>query len=157
MRIIFILFFFNSSLSFGQTINENIYLALADSNESVILAQINTLENSDSSSQSNAYLGALYMKQSGSLSSVSKKINRFKEGRGLLEQELSLHSKNTEFHFLRLIIQEHVPSILKYNKDLEGDLSLIYQNYSSLDKALKKVILNYSKNSSIINSDLLIQ
>lgn len=155
MRLLIFLFVFSSSLTFAQVINANVYKALSDSSEAAILKQINTFENSDSSSQSNAYLGALYMKQANYLQSVSKKAKRFKEGRVLLEGEITAHPTNIEYHFLRLTIQENAPSILKYNKNIDDDLSLIYQNYSQLAQALKSVIINYSKKSNYLDPLLL--
>lgn len=152
MRSLIILFFFISSYTSAQSINSAVYSALSDSSDAKILQQIELLVQDSSSSQSKAYLGTLYMKQAAYLKTVNKKVNSFKEGKFLLENELSKYPDNIEYHFLRLIIQENAPSILKYNKDLEADLDLIYKQYSSLDADLKKVILNYSKSSLLIDT-----
>jgi len=47
---------------------------------------------------------------------------------------------------------ENSPKILKYNKNIDEDITLIVNDYSKLNKGLKKVIFNYSKKSTALNS-----
>ncbi|HRN48706.1 MAG TPA: hypothetical protein PKW69_11790, partial [Niabella sp.] len=57
---------------------------------------------------------------------------------------------NTEFRFLRLMVQEHAPKNLGYNKNIMQDAQLIKTNYKSLSAAMQTQISDYSKNSKAL-------
>jgi hypothetical protein len=94
--------------------------------------------------------GALLMKKAGFQKTPKDKLTFFKEGRILLENEISLDPKNSEYRFLRLIIQENAPKIVKYNTDILGDSDLVKNNYLSLHSEVKSAIITYSKSSTIL-------
>jgi hypothetical protein len=52
----------------------------------------------------------------------------FKSGRSKLESAITKDKENTEYRFLRLIIQEHAPRIVKYRNELEKDSKWIQSN-----------------------------
>lgn len=91
------------------------------------------------------------MKKSDFQKDVKIKVATFKEGAALLEKEIALDSTNVEYRFIRLIIQEKAPKILKYNLNLEEDKNFIIQNYKNSSVSLKEEILKYSKISNILN------
>ncbi len=108
--------------------------------------------NSDTSSQINAYRGALLLKKSGLIKIPTKKIQTARLGIALLEREIQLHPQNIEFRFLRLVIQEQTPDILKYKANLVQDNEIILKYFNSLDEELKLIIKDYAIKSKVLNS-----
>ena len=98
-----------------------------------------------------AYKGTLMMKKAGLIKKAKYKLSLFKEGRVKLETELHIHSNNTEYHFLRLIIEEHAPKVTKYHTELEEDADYIKKNYKSLLPAVQRAVIDYSKTSNVIH------
>jgi hypothetical protein len=92
------------------------------------------------------------MKKSGFEKTPKEKLELFKQGKTLLEKEISSNAKNTEYRFLRLIIQENAPAILKYQSNIVEDAKWIKANYSSLATDVKNSIVSYAKTSK--NLDL---
>ncbi|MEP6683274.1 MAG: hypothetical protein ABJA35_08440, partial [Parafilimonas sp.] len=54
------------------------------------------------------------------------------------------------YRFLRLIIQEHAPKIVKYNKEIDADASFIKKNYKNLSPDIQKILIDYSQNSKAL-------
>jgi hypothetical protein len=98
-----------------------------------------------------AYEGALLMRKSGLLSAPAQKLKFFKEGRIKLETALSKDSANGEYHFLRLMIQEHAPQIVHYHDDLKADKQNITQSFSGLPPVVRQAILSYSSSSTVLH------
>lgn len=101
----------------------------------------------------NAYKGALNMKKAAFLNSLTQKLNTFNQGKALLETEITKLPLNVELRFLRLIIQENAPALLKYNSNLQEDKQIILLGYKKSDEELKTIINNYSKKSKILTPD----
>jgi len=97
-----------------------------------------------------AYEGALLMKKAGLVSKAKEKLSLFKSGRLKLEAAIKKDKENTEFSFLRLIIQEHAPKIVEYRNDLKNDSLLIRSNYKNLPQVVQQAINEYSKNSKVL-------
>ena len=106
-----------------------------------------TVLNSVLPKEKEAYEGALLMRKAGSLGRAKEKLRVFRSGAVKLESALAADSSNGEYHFLRLIIQEHAPAVLHYNKDMDKDSQQIYRTYRDLSPAVKKAIIDYSKHS----------
>jgi hypothetical protein len=94
-----------------------------------------------------AYKGALLMRKAGLLPRPKEKLAAFKSGATLLESCLANDSANVEYHFLRLIIQEHAPKIVHYDKDQEKDSQIITRSFHTLSPVLQKAILDYCPHS----------
>jgi hypothetical protein len=90
------------------------------------------------------------MKRSELFAKAKDKLNVFKSGRSKLESSISKDSGNTEYRFLRLIIQEHAPKVVKYRSELEEDSRLIQTNFNSLSQFLQQLIIDYSKDSKVL-------
>lgn len=99
-----------------------------------------------------AFKGALLMRKAGLVKKPKEKLNLFKEGRIKLETEIHNDSTNTEYHFLRLIIQEHAPKITKYRAQLADDGEYVKKNYKSLLPVVQQIVIDYSKTSGILHS-----
>jgi hypothetical protein len=97
--------------------------------------------------------GALLMKKAGLSSSLKDKLSFFKAGEKKLEAALQKDSNNTEYHFLRLLIQENAPAILGYNDEIEKDVNFIYKNFKHLTPMIQKIVVDYSnsKKSKALN------
>jgi|TARA_R110000737_G_scaffold75080_1_gene104510 hypothetical protein len=139
---------FIALVSFAVSFSKaDFYSVMSGDNENSISNYISKLENAASNEQK-AYKGALLMKKASFQKTPKEKLVLFKEGRLLLENEISKDSKNTEYRFLRLIIQENAPKILKYNTNISEDAALVKKYYPSLNGDVKKAVESYSKSST---------
>jgi hypothetical protein len=99
------------------------------------------------------YEGALLMRKAGLMKKPKDRLAFFKKGRIKLETALLADPDNTEFHFLRLIIEEHAPKIVKYHSDIEKDKALIVKNFKGLSVAVRHAILDYCENSKVLHKE----
>jgi hypothetical protein len=99
------------------------------------------------------YEGALLMKKADLMRKPKDRLKYFKEGRIKLETALMNDNSNTEFHFLRLAVEEHAPKIVKYRSDIQKDKELIIKNYKSLPAAVQHAILDYCSNSKVLHKE----
>ena len=97
-----------------------------------------------------AYEGTLLMKRSELLDKAKDRLSMFKTGSSKLESSILKDSDNTEYRFLRLIIQEHAPRVVRYRKELEEDSKLIKKKFNSLSAFLQQIIIDYCKNSKVL-------
>ncbi|MCG8580384.1 MAG: hypothetical protein MI866_10720 [Bacteroidales bacterium] len=135
-----------SSAVFAIDRNE-FYAVFSGNSPDDISELISRLEKEEPCSQINAYKGALYMKQSSFMKEARKKIDTFKKGKSLLEHEIMNHSNNVEYRFLRLVVQEKSPPILKYKKNIASDKEILLSHFAELDSCVKKYVINYSRQS----------
>jgi hypothetical protein len=98
-----------------------------------------------------AYSGTLLMRKAGLLKRPKEKLEAFKRGRIKLETAIHADPGKVEYHFLRLIIQEHAPRAVKYREELEADRALIRQHFSVLPADLQEAIRDYSQGSAILH------
>lgn len=135
--------------SFAGTLNsarKSLYDALASSDTLSMnkpLAWVSKLE----SPYKQAYRGALLMRKSEFLPTPRQKIQGFTQGQRLLESAIKLDSLNGEFRFLRLLIQEHCPPILRYKQHIQQDVSLVVKSYPTFDPELKTIVRKYAQTS----------
>ena len=99
------------------------------------------------------YMGALLMKKADLQRKAKDKLKFFKAGRIKLETALMADSTNTEFHFLRLAIEEHAPKIVKYRADIKKDKSLVIKNFKIQPPAVQHAILDYCSNSKVLHKE----
>ena len=99
------------------------------------------------------YEGALLMKKAGLLKRPKERLRFFKQGRIKLETAILADNDNTEFHFLRLAIEEHAPKIVKYHSDIEKDKAIVLKNFKNLSPAVQHAILDYCKNSKVLHKE----
>lgn len=125
------------------------YSAMASNNLEEINGQLNIVKAS-SIMEKEAYEGALLMKKAGLVKKAKEKLSLFKAGRLKLEASIKKDNGNTEFYFLRLIIQEHAPKMVEYRKDLQNDSFLIRSNFNNLPLVVKLAISEYSKKSKVL-------
>ncbi|MEO7766486.1 MAG: hypothetical protein ABIS01_03630, partial [Ferruginibacter sp.] len=97
-----------------------------------------------------AYEGALMMKKAGLIAKPKDKLATFREGRSTLEAAIKNDEGNVEYRFLRLIIQENAPKIVKYRQNLKNDSELVISSFKKLPLAVQQAIRDYSKKSSLL-------
>jgi len=142
--------FFIFSFAQNSWQGEVFYNAIATDNLQSIDKAISFYENGHQTMINSVYLGALYIKKSSFQKTPKDKIIVFNKGKELIENAIKLSSENIEMRFIRLMMQEKSPRILKYNTDLVDDKNLIIKNYSSLDNTLQIIISDYAKSSNIL-------
>jgi hypothetical protein len=128
------------------------YKVMASGDIDAINNEINILEEG-TLTYKEGYTGALLMKKAGLVKKPKEKLQLFKSGRIKLGTALLADNENTEFHFLRLAIEEHAPKIVKYHTDIESDKLLIQKNFKSLSPAVQHAILDYCKNSKVLHTE----
>lgn len=94
--------------------------------------------------------GALLMKKAGLVKKVGEKLSLFKEGHKLLDEAIKKDELNAELRFLRLMIQEHAPGILKYKGDIDSDSAFLLKNFNQLQPETQKAVISYSKTSRVL-------
>jgi len=90
-----------------------------------------------------AYKAASILLESKFESIIGSKISRFKEGAKLLEATLKSDPNNIEIRMIRLSIQEDVPGITGYKKNIKEDKKFITAHYSEQNAALKEYLKNF--------------
>jgi len=99
---------------------------------------------SDDTDLLSGYEGGVTMLMAKNTDNLVKKADYFKTGKKLLEDAISQNSNNIELRFLRFAIQENLPPILNYNKNLDEDRNYIIKYLPMLElRNLKKAIAAY--------------
>lgn len=125
------------------------YAAIRSGKVEEINNELNVI-GSSTGYQKDAFEGTLLMCKAGLVKIPAEKLKLFKEGRIKLEIVLSKDSTNAEYRFMRLIIQEHAPKIVKYNKQLAADKLYIQKMFKGLSPAVQQAITDYSKDSKVL-------
>jgi hypothetical protein len=97
-----------------------------------------------------AFAGAMYMKKAALVSVPANKLKLFRQGQRMLEIAIRQNPGNAEFRFLRLIVQEHAPTVLHYNNDIQKDRDFIETSYKSLPEEVQHIIAEYNKKSKYL-------
>jgi len=126
-----------------------VYTALRSGKLSEINSQLTAL-NTFNGKEKEAYEGTLLMRKAGLVAIPGEKLKLFKNGRIKLETVLSKDSSIAEYRFLRLIIQENAPKIVKYKAQLQSDKAFIIKTYKNQSPDIKEAIEDYSKSSKIL-------
>jgi hypothetical protein len=138
---------------FGSlNLSTSFYKAFKSESLEIISNELEVLKSQKETSLNNAYIGALTMKKSSQLSALKEKLEVFKIGHSLLEKEISSQPGNIEYRFLRLVIQEKSPKILKYNSNIEEDKSMVIEGFNQLPTNIKQFIRDYCSNSLVLKS-----
>lgn len=87
-----------------------------------------------------AYKAASILLDSKFEKKLGEKINRFKEGAKLLESTIKSEPDNIEIRMIRLSIQEDVPGITGYKKNIKEDKKFITAHYAEQSAALKEYL-----------------
>ncbi|MCL5127661.1 hypothetical protein [Algibacter sp. L4_22] len=93
-----------------------------------------------------AYVISLEMKQAEYKVLPWQKLNTFSKGKTKLEQLIMNEPKNANLRYVRLVIQEQLPKMLNYNADIENDKHFLSELLKTKDNSdyLDTYILNYT-------------
>lgn len=127
-----------------------IYKSIASTNTGEINSALASLKES-TLKEKEAYEGVLLMKKAGLSRNAKEKLANFKSGRTRLEAAIKNDAANVEYHFLRLIIQENAPNIVKYKNNLKTDAELVRTSFKKLPPAVQQAVKDYSKKSKFLN------
>jgi len=156
LKIIFALaFIFFNAVSQGRPSSSKFdkaaFYAIIKSGDKEEIDNELTIVTTSTIPEKEAYEGFLLMRKAGITGKPAEKLRLFKQGRIKLETALMNDSENAEYHFLRLIIEEKAPKIVKYHNDLEADKQIVQKAYKSLSPVVQQAIMDYSKNSKILH------
>jgi hypothetical protein len=90
-----------------------------------------------------AYKAASILLDSKFEKKLNDKIARFKEGAKLLESTIKSEPNNIELRLIRLSIQENVPGITGYKKNIKEDKKYITDHYAEQNNALKEYLKDF--------------
>lgn len=136
----------------GDFNRKQFYSAMQGEDLNAIDKQLAVLKDAKLS-EKKAFEGALTAKKAGLVKGANKKLKYFKSGATDLQSAIGADQDNTEYRFLRLMIQEHAPKIVNYDGDLDKDSKFIREHYSKLSPELKEIVKNYSKQSKFLKPD----
>ena len=90
-----------------------------------------------------AYKAASILLDSKFEKKLQAKIDRFKEGAKLLESTIKSEPNNIEIRMIRLSIQENVPGITGYKKNIKEDKKYITEHYAEQNVVLKEYLKSF--------------
>ena len=128
---------------------QEFYNAISSDKEAVVDARLAEVRKAGGADKE-AYEGALLMTKAQWGKKPKDKLSLFKEGRAKLEAAIQKNAENTEYRFLRLIIQENAPNVVKYKENIDADAAIVKANYKKLPPELQQVIASYSKKSKVL-------
>ena len=158
VKLVFALFFCAmAGLAKGKTLQQKFdkaefYEVMKSANLETVNNELEAVKDAPEKDRE-GYEGALLMKKAGLLKKPKARLSFFKQGRIKLETAISADYDNTEFHFLRLAIEEHAPRIVKYHSDIEKDKVIVIKNYKNLSPAVRHAILDYCENSKVLHKE----
>lgn len=127
------------------------YTVIASNDQEKVVALEKKLASLSESNDQQAYWGAIQMKSSYFLKTPAEKLKKFKSGHQLLEKIIAQHPNNAEYRFLRLIIQENAPKVVKYSANIAEDAAFIKKNIATVTTEVKKEMVAYAKISENLN------
>ncbi|MGO4772818.1 hypothetical protein ACEN2I_14245 [Flavobacterium sp. W22_SRS_FK3] len=90
-----------------------------------------------------AYKGASILLDSKFEKKLQAKMDRFKEGAKLLESTIKSEPDNIEIRMIRLSIQENVPGITGYKKNIKDDKKFLTEHYNEQSNSLKEYLKSF--------------
>jgi hypothetical protein len=128
------------------------YYAFASDSLEEINFNLQNLQSAEQTSQNKAFTGALLMKKACLEKKAKTKLDTFKAGHQLLEAEIAKYPDNIEYRFLRLVIQENAPAIVKYRVNINEDKQKIILGFKTLQPNIQKQIKRYCLQSKVLST-----
>ncbi|MDR7208603.1 hypothetical protein [Flavobacterium piscis] len=114
----------------------------SENNAKEFTAKLATISNDDDKILV-AYKAASILLESKFEKKLKDKMERFKEGAKLLESTIKNDPNNIEIRMIRLSIQENVPGITGYKKNIKEDKKFITAHYSEQNATLKEYLKDF--------------
>ena len=122
--------------------------------EEICKKHLQMLEEYADCSVERAYEAAYHMFMANHTGNPFKKMSYFKNGKKMLEQEISNNPSEIELRYIRLCIQFYIPSYLGYKGNIEEDKDFMVNNlYKLKDKETKQLIYTYLKGAKMYSDD----
>lgn len=152
LRLIIPLALLFSLTGAGNDMSLRFYAVIAGNSVEQIDNLLDEIEISgDAWKDANIYKGALYARKAGLVKTPAERLELFKKGRLLIEQEISRDPNNAEYRFIRLIIQEHAPKAVRYQNNITEDAELVISKFDLLSNELKTEVIKYSRTSKFLS------
>lgn len=152
LRLIIPLALLFSLTGAGNDMSLRFYAVIAGNSVEQIDNLLDEIEISgDAWKDANIYKGALYARKAGLVKTPAERLELFKKGRLLIEQEISRDPNNAEYRFIRLIIQEHAPKAVRYQNNTTEDAELVISKFDLLSNELKTEVIKYSRTSQFLS------
>lgn len=127
----------------------NFYSIMSSGKVKDVNAELSAVRGSEIK-EKQAYEGALLMRKAGLVKIPAEKLHFFKLGYIKLEGAISNNPENTEYHFLRLTIQENAPHIVKYYHQIDIDKAIVIREFKNLSPDVREAVREYSKTSKVL-------
>ncbi|WP_262149636.1 hypothetical protein [Chryseobacterium foetidum] len=116
----------------------------------------NFIELADKNSSSDAlvkgYKAAAEILEAKVTTEKNKRKSFVKSGATQLESVIKSNPNNVELRLIRMSVQENIPKIVGYSKNLKEDKAFIITNYSKQNAALKTYIKKFSMQSKTMTA-----
>lgn len=84
---------------------------------------------------------------------AKKRTELLKEGKLLIENAIENQPNNIEIRLIRLSVQENLPKIVPYRKNIDEDKKFIIENIDKQSIVIQKYVRNYIKISKIFSEE----
>lgn len=116
----------------------------------------NFIEIADNKSSSDpiivGYKAAAEILEAKVTTEKNKRKSFIKSGASGLESLIKANPNNIELRLIRMSVQENIPKIVGYNKNLKEDKTFILNNYSKQNSALKAYIRKFAAQSKTMTA-----
>ncbi|SNR25646.1 hypothetical protein [Flavobacterium sp. ov086] len=114
----------------------------SESNAKEFLEKLATVSDNDAKILV-AYKAASILLDSKFEKKLRDKMDRFKQGATLLESTIKSEPNNIEIRMIRLSVQENVPGVTGYKKNIKEDKNYITAHYAEQNGALKDYLKDF--------------
>ena len=108
--------------------------------------------NSSSDPLSKGYKAAAKILEAKVTTEKNKRKSFVKSGATDLEAVIKSNPNNVELRLIRMSVQENIPKIVGYSKNLKEDKTYILSNYSKQNTALKTYIRKFAMQSKTMTA-----
>jgi len=153
MKLIFTLIF--TFFSFFQSDLESLRNSYSKANSSIDNAK-NFIALAEKKSSSDpiisAYKSASKILEAKVTTEKNKRKSFVKSGATTLESLIASNPNNAELRVIRMSVQENIPKIVGYNKNLKEDKTFLINNYSKQNADLKSYIKQFAGQSKTMTA-----
>ena len=143
-----LLFFQTSDIEILRNSYSKANLSVENAKNFIELAE----KKSSSDPVISAYKAASQILEAKVTTEKNKRKTFVKSGATSLENVIKNNPNNAELRLIRMSVQENIPKIVGYNKNLKEDKTFILNNYSKQTAVLKTYIKKFAMQSKTMTS-----
>jgi hypothetical protein len=137
-----------------EVVRSLFYEAASNRQAAQRFSQALSVVNNNSSPILLCYKGVATMIQAKHVVNPFSKLERFKNGKTMIEKSIKRDPDDLELRFLRFSIQSNLPGFLGYDEQITGDKLKLLNGYGSIkDVELRKRILSYLATSKYLTEE----